>query len=100
MPCRGSGLTKLKGLSVAFLDGTYNKSAYRSKRPPGDELAGCRDYTEVRRANPISERQGLSAPLLHISLNCRPLQRALWVSANTGHPAPPAVHFMHEWSVR
>jgi len=50
--CHRSGLTKLKGLSVAFLDGTYNKSAYRSKSPPGDELAGCRDYTEVRRSDP------------------------------------------------
>ena len=33
---------------MAFLDGTYNKSAFRSKAPPGDELAGCRDYTEAR----------------------------------------------------
>ena len=49
-PQRCSGLTKLKGLSVAFLDGTYSKSVYRSKKSPGDELAGCRNYTEVCRA--------------------------------------------------
>ena len=33
---------------MAFLDGTYYKSAYRSKQPPDDELAGCRHYSEVR----------------------------------------------------
>ena len=53
-PRHRSGLTKLKGLSVAFLDGTFNRSAYRSKSPPGDELAGCRDYTEARRADLVS----------------------------------------------
>lgn len=41
------GVTSLRGLNVAFLDGTYNAAAFRAGSGGGDGAAGCRFYTEA-----------------------------------------------------
>lgn len=43
-----AGLTSLQGLSVAYLDGTYDAQAYQEDAPPEDAPASCRHYTKVR----------------------------------------------------
>ncbi len=42
-----AGVVQVHGLTVAFLDGTYNKSAFNGLQPNASSL-GCRHYTQVR----------------------------------------------------
>ena len=45
-----SGLKTLHGLNVAYLDGTFDKTAYTNDPKSMDSSAGCRHYTQVSRS--------------------------------------------------
>lgn len=42
-----AGLKTLAGLNIAFLDGTFNQSAYQSNVPTASTSTGCAHYTQV-----------------------------------------------------